>query len=151
MVGVSALVCEGRSSWLRSRQLGPAEANIEACISATTPSKNWRLHSDLSFVLYLCPHSLQPYASSEEKKVDMDLFHRESLGKDTPPGRDCQFCRHADPDFAKRDPMDRLVLSMLDDTAAAHITEDGYVKHRIAELMKKRVFGTIDAGLPKSA
>lgn len=81
----------------------------------------------------------------------MDLFHRESLGKDTPIGRDCQFCSHADPDFAKRDPMDRLVLSMLDDTAAAHITEDGYVKHRIAELMKKRPFGPMDGVLPKSA
>jgi hypothetical protein len=99
----------------------------------------------------MCPHSLQPYASSEEKKVNMDLFHRESLGKDTPTGRECQFCRRADPDFAKRDPMDRLVLSMLDDTAGAHITEDGYVKHRIAELMKKRPFGTIGAALPKSA
>jgi hypothetical protein len=39
----------------------------------------------------------------------------------------------------------------LDDTAAAHITEDGYVKHRIAELMKKRAFGTIEGSLPKSA
>jgi hypothetical protein len=68
----------------------------------------------------------------------MDLFHRESQGKDTPTGRDCQFCYHVDPDFAKRDPMDRLVLSKLDDTAAAHLTEDGYVKHRIAELLKKR-------------
>ena len=81
----------------------------------------------------------------------MDLFHRELLRKDTPTGRDCQFCYQADPDFAKRDPMDRLVLWMLDDTAAAHITEDGYIKHRIAELIKKRLFGTSDAGLPKSA
>ena len=86
-----------------------------------------------------------------EKKVVMDLFHRESLGKDTPTGRDCEFCFRTDPDFAKREPMDRLVLSKLDDTAAAHITEDGYVKHRIAELMKKRAFGTIDGSLPKSA
>ncbi len=70
----------------------------------------------------------------------MDLFHRklQGKGKDTPTGRDCQFCYRADPDFTKRDPMDRLVLSKLDDTAAAHLTEDGYVKHRIAELLKKR-------------
>jgi hypothetical protein len=94
-------------------------------------------------------YSLTPLV--EEKKVDMDLFHRETLGKDTPTGRDCEFCYRADPNFAKREPMDRLVLSKLDDTAAAHITEDGYVKHRIAELMKKRAFGTIDRGLPKSA
>ena len=47
--------------------------------------------------------------------------------------------------------MDRLVLSKLDDTAAAHLTEDGYVKHRIAELLKKRAPGCIEAGLAKSA
>jgi hypothetical protein len=81
----------------------------------------------------------------------MDLFHRKSLGKDTPTGRDCQFCCHVDPDFTKRDPMDRLVLSKLDDTAAAHLTEDGYVKHRIAELLKKRPLSGIDISLMKSA
>ena len=84
-----------------------------------------------------------------EKKVNMDLFHRklEGKSKDTPSGRDCQFCYRVDPDFAKRDPMDRLVLSMLDDTAAAHLTEDGYVKHRIAELLTKRA----ETRLAKSA
>jgi hypothetical protein len=29
--------------------------------------------------------------------------------------------------------MDRLVCSELNDTAAAHMTEDGYVKHRLLE------------------
>ena len=81
----------------------------------------------------------------------MDLFHRKSLGKDTPTGRDCQFCCRVDPDFSKRDPMDRLVLSKLDDSAAAHITEDGYVKHRIAELLKKRALSSMDLHLAKSA
>ncbi len=83
----------------------------------------------------------------------MDLFHRKSQGKgkDTPTGRDCQFCHRADPNFNKRDPMDRLVLSKLDDTAAAHLTEDGYVKHRIAELLKKRAILCIDVGLARSA
>jgi hypothetical protein len=87
------------------------------------------------------------------EKVVMDLFHRklQSKGKDTPTGRDCQFCYRVDPDFTKRDPMDRLVLSKLDDTAAAHLTEDGYVKHRIAELLKKRALGCIAGGLAKSA
>jgi hypothetical protein len=87
------------------------------------------------------------------EKVIMDLFHRKSQGrsKDTPTGRDCQFCYRVDPDFAKRDPMDRLVLSKLDDSAAAHLTEDGYVKHRIAELLKKRALGSIETSLAKSA
>jgi hypothetical protein len=103
---------------------------------------------------YIClPHSLKPYASGEEKKVIMDLFHRDSQGKakDTPTGRDCQFCYRVDPDFTKRDPMDRLVFSMVDDTAAAHLTEDGYVKHRIAELLKKQALGGVETGLAKSA
>jgi hypothetical protein len=81
----------------------------------------------------------------------MDLFHRNSQGKDTRTGRDCEFCCRVDPDFTRRDPMDRLVLSKLDDTAAAHLTEDGYVKHRIAELMKKRASSPADARLAKIA
>lgn len=87
------------------------------------------------------------------EKVIMDLFHRKSQGKgkDTPTGRDCQFCYRADPDFTKRDPMDRLVLSKFDDTAAAHLTEDGYIRHRIAELLKKRALSCVEVGLAKSA
>ncbi len=81
----------------------------------------------------------------------MDVFHRNSQGKDTRTGRDCEFCCRVDPDFTRRDPMDRLVLSKLDDTAAAHLTEDGYVKHRIAELMKKLTSGYVDARLAKIA
>jgi hypothetical protein len=80
----------------------------------------------------------------------MDLFHRTSQGKDTRMGRDCEFCCHVDPDFSKRDPMDRLVLSKLDDSAAAHLTEDGYIKHRIAELLKQRTSGG-GVSLAKSA
>ena len=81
----------------------------------------------------------------------MDLFHRKSLGKDTPTGRDCEFCCLVDPDFAKRDPLDRLVISKLDDSAAAHLTEDGYIKHRLAELVKKRGVGRLDTSVAKSA
>jgi hypothetical protein len=97
------------------------------------------------------PHSSEPNASVEEKIVIMDLFHRKSDHKETPTGRDCQFCRRADPDFIKRDVMDRLVLSKLDDTAAAHLTEDGYIKHRIAELLKRRALGCVEFSLAKSA
>ena len=65
-------------------------------------------------------------------------FHRDSRGQDTRNGRECKFCSSADPDFYKRQPMDRLVQEKLDDSAAAHFTEDGYVRHRIAELLQKR-------------
>jgi len=68
----------------------------------------------------------------------MDGFHRKSQGHDTRNHRDCQFCNQMDPDFFRRRPMDRLVQSKLDDIASAHLTEDGYVRHRIAELMKLR-------------
>jgi len=69
----------------------------------------------------------------------MDLFHRPPKRNDIHTGRDCRFCSHADPDFAKRNPMDRLVAPKLDDVASAHLTEEGHVQHRLAELRRKRV------------
>jgi hypothetical protein len=81
----------------------------------------------------------------------MDFFHREILGKDTPTGPECQFCYRADPNFSQREPMDRLVASQLDNTAAAHLTEDGYIKHRIAELIQKRDVPADEMELLKSA
>jgi len=73
----------------------------------------------------------------------MDLFHRQPQRSDVHTGRDCRFCSDADPDFAKRNLMDRLVGSKLDDVASAHLTEQGHVQHRLAELRKKRaeIFG----------
>lgn len=68
----------------------------------------------------------------------MDLFHRQHEHTDTRSGRECSFCSTMDPDFATRRPIDRMVVPKLDDTASAHLTEDGYVKHRIAELVKKQ-------------
>ena len=81
----------------------------------------------------------------------MDLFHRPSHGHDTRNGRECQFCRNMDPDFPRRHPMDRLVQSKLEDVASAHMTEEGYVKHRIAELIKKQAAMNVGAALPRSA
>ncbi len=82
----------------------------------------------------------------------MDLFHRKFQGSDTRTGRDCQFCRHADPHFGKRKAIDRMVASKFDDIASAHLTEDGYVNHRLAELlMKKRTALSPDPALAKSA
>jgi hypothetical protein len=70
----------------------------------------------------------------------MDLLHRKPEAKDFRMGRDCQFCANADPSFGQRKPMDRMVQPKMEDIAAAHLTEEGYVKHRIAELMKKPAF-----------
>jgi hypothetical protein len=88
---------------------------------------------------------------SLQENVFMD-FHRDSRGQDTRNGRECQFCSSADPEFHQRKPMDRMVQSKLDDSAAAHFTEDGYVRHRIAELLQKRsAISFRNAALLKSA
>jgi len=81
----------------------------------------------------------------------MDLYHRSLKGRDTRHGKECQFCRLVDPDFEKRRPLDRLVQSEPSDSAAAHLTEDGYVKHRIAEIIKKLGGVSSNVWLPESA
>ena len=64
----------------------------------------------------------------------MDRLHRKPQPKETRTGRDCQFCRHFDPDFRKHNPMDKLVCSERSDTATAHMTENGYIGHRLLEI-----------------
>ena len=78
----------------------------------------------------------------------MDFIHRKPQQQDFRMGRECQFCSHNDPEFSGRKPIDRLVTAKLEDTAAAHITEDGYVKHRLLEL-KTRFGARLSA--PQSA
>ena len=63
----------------------------------------------------------------------MDSLHRNSQPQETRTGRDCPFCREFDPGFGKRDPIDRLVCELNDD-AAAHMTENGEIKHRLLEI-----------------
>ena len=81
----------------------------------------------------------------------MDLYHRNLKGRDTRHGRECPFCRLSDPDFEKRKAIDRLVQSEQCDSASGHLTEDGYIKHRMAELLQR--LGTISTNvwLPESA
>jgi hypothetical protein len=64
----------------------------------------------------------------------MEPLHRKTPAYDPKIGRDCQFCKNHDPHFCERKPVDRRVQETMGDTAAAHLTEDGYVKHRLAEL-----------------
>ena len=64
----------------------------------------------------------------------IDCLHRKPQANDFRTGRTCIFCERHDPQFSKRESMDRLVHPRLEDKASAHLTEDGYVKHRIAEL-----------------
>ena len=81
----------------------------------------------------------------------MDTFHRNSQGQDTRYARECEFCLHMDPEFAQRKPMDRLVRSKMDEGASSHLTEDGYVRHRIAELLRKRANSVPNGSWLKSA
>ena len=66
----------------------------------------------------------------------MDSYHRQLLHRDSRTGRDCKFCLQFDPDFAKRNPIDRSVQEDQGDSAAAHLTEDGHVRHRIFEILR---------------
>ena len=48
--------------------------------------------------------------------------------------RPCEFCRDLDPEFSHRHPMDQMVGANRKSSASGHLTEDGYVRHRIVEL-----------------
>ncbi len=66
----------------------------------------------------------------------MERLHLRPL-PDTRTGRDCRFCQDSDPSFENWNPLDRLVCSKQNDMAAAHMTENGYVKHRMIELQAR--------------
>lgn len=53
---------------------------------------------------------------------------------DTRSGRPCEFCRERDPQFTHRRPIDQVVITSRKASASAHLTEDGYVRHRVLEL-----------------
>jgi len=78
----------------------------------------------------------------------MESLHRKPQASDFRNGRDCCYCASHDPEFSKRRSSDRLVHPRLNDIAAAHLTEDGYVKHRLIELELLRSSTNL---LPKSA
>jgi hypothetical protein len=64
----------------------------------------------------------------------MDRLHRKPQPTETRTGRDCQFCRQFDHEFGRRDLMDQLVRFELGDTATAHMSENGEIKHRLLEI-----------------
>ena len=55
---------------------------------------------------------------------------------DTRSSRRCEFCQELDPQFIERRPLDQMVATSRKATASAHLTEDGYVRHRILELRR---------------
>lgn len=64
---------------------------------------------------------------------------------DTRSSRPCEFCRDLDPQFPQRHPLDQMVASSRKAIASAHLTEDGYVRHRMLELRR------MTAGRPSNA
>ncbi len=54
----------------------------------------------------------------------------------TRPSRPCEFCRELDPQFPQRRPLDQMVATNRKAIASAHLTEDGYVRHRVLELRR---------------
>ena len=57
----------------------------------------------------------------------------------------CEFCKELDPQFPHRHPADQMVGASRRSVASAHLTEDGYVQHRILEL------GQLASGRPRYA
>lgn len=55
---------------------------------------------------------------------------------DTRSSRLCEFCRELDPQFSERRPPDQMVAGRRKAIASAHLTEDGYVRHRMLELRR---------------
>lgn len=55
---------------------------------------------------------------------------------DTRSSRPCEFCREFDPHFGQRRPLDQMVASNRRAAASSHLTEDGYVRHRMLELRR---------------
>jgi hypothetical protein len=46
----------------------------------------------------------------------------------------CEYCRRSDPNFDKRAPLDKVVCSKESNEASGHLTENGYVWHRMLEV-----------------
>jgi len=55
---------------------------------------------------------------------------------DTRSSRPCEFCREFDPQFTARRALDQMVSGSRKAIASAHLTEDGYVRHRMLELRR---------------
>jgi len=72
----------------------------------------------------------------------MDSFHRQQQRSEQSTGRDCQFCATFDPNFAKRNPVDRWVLGTPHDSANSHLSENGHVLHLMSEISKRRATGS---------
>ncbi len=65
--------------------------------------------------------------------IDPAVIYRFDTPRSSQP---CEFCRELDPQFPQRRPLDQMVAHRRKASAAAHVTEDGYVRHRMLELRR---------------
>lgn len=81
----------------------------------------------------------------------MDSYHRRPSRTEQPTGRDCQFCAALDPNFKKRNPVDRWVQGHPEDSAISHVSENGHVLHLMFEISRRQTRGPEPERLAKSA
>lgn len=65
------------------------------------------------------------------------IEHAPGKRLDTRSVRPCQYCRDLDPGFGGRMLLDQMVLPNHSYTASAHLSEEGYVRHRMLELKQR--------------
>lgn len=73
---------------------------------------------------------------SQEHLLVEHIDHAVVSRFDTRSSRPCEFCREFDPQFRDRRPLDQMVASSRKAAASSHLTEDGYVRHRMLELRR---------------
>lgn len=61
-------------------------------------------------------------------------YHRKSSKHDTRSAHPCAFCQLSDPDFSARKAVDQMIVCGQTESARAHLTEEGFLRHRMAEL-----------------
>ena len=61
-------------------------------------------------------------------------YHRKATKHETRSARICSFCQLSDPAFGSRKAVDQMILCGMLESARAHVTEEGFLRHRMAEL-----------------
>jgi hypothetical protein len=115
---------------------GPTPCSKKA--STRHSIRQWMQSSGAAQIIVTQPHnpgeirSRPPQEPFFVEHIDPAVIYR----FDTRSSRPCEFCRELDPQFPQRRPLDQVVASSRKAIASAHLTEDGYVRHRMLELRR---------------
>jgi hypothetical protein len=81
---------------------------------------------------------LNSFSQVSEEHSSVEHINKAAISRfDTHSSRPCEFCREFDPLFPERHPSDQMVATSRKAIASAHLTEDGYVRHRMLELRRR--------------